>query len=256
MSFDDSKRELIMQHFEQLQNTFSGLQLKESENGRFIVAGNLSFTASHNGKTIKDDYDIEIVIPNNYPQNPPIVKETSNKIPPDKDNHVNSKDGTLCLGAPLAVRRTFAQGRNLLWFVKEQVVQFLFSHSYKRDYGKSPSGELSHDTKGLLEYYKELFSVQDNWHVLGLLKILADNNYKGHTLCPCGSGQKLRHCHGGILMEIKEYQKPNDFLVEHLSIFKFLNESGTKQNLRECMPNAVSKSMRKHKRKPFVKRLA
>ena len=65
--------------------------------------------------------------------------------------------------------------------------------------------------EGILEYYKELFSVQDGWQVLGLLKILADDNYKGHTLCPCGSGQKLRNCHGNLLREIKEYQKPADF---------------------------------------------
>jgi len=251
MVFDESKRELIMQHFEQLQNTFSGLQLKEDADGKFIVAGNISFTASHDGKTIKDDYDIEITIPDDYPQSPPTVKETASRIPRDKDNHVYPSDGTLCFGAPLAVKRTFAQERNLLWFVKEQVVQFLFSHSYKREYGTMPFGELSHGPKGILEYYQELFSVQDGWQVLGLLKILADDNYRGHTLCPCGSGQKLRHCHGDLLREIKEYQRPDAFLTEHLSIFKLLNGNSTKQNLREYIPAKVLKYKKKQKGKPI-----
>jgi len=253
MGFDDGKRELIMQHFEELQNMFSGLQLKEDADGKFIVAGNISFTASHDGKAIKDDYDIEMSIPDDYPQNPPTVKETSNKIPKNKDNHVYPSNGTLCFGAPLAVKRTFAQERNLLWFVKEQVVRFLFSHSYKREYGTMPFGELAHGPEGILEYYRELFSVHDNWHVLGLLKILADNNYRGHTLCPCGSGQKLRNCHGNLLREIKEYQKPADFLTEHLSIFNFLNGNNKPQNLREFLPNKVLKEIKK-KRKPIFKR--
>ncbi len=192
--------------------------------------------------------------PGDYPQNPPTVKETGNRIPKDKDNHVYPVDGTLCLGVPLAVKRTFAQQRNLLWYVRKQVVPFLFSHSYKREHGVMPFGELRHGSEGILDYYKELFTIEDDWSVLGLLKILADDNYKGHTLCPCGSNQKLRHCHGNILREIKEYQSRNSFLAEHVGIFKLLNEQGKKQNLTEYMPNAVLKSVRKHKRKLNLKK--
>ncbi len=255
MSTDENKDKLIMEHFNQLQSVFSDLRLDKNGKGKFIVAGNLSFTCSHDGKTIKDDYDIEMLIPDDYPQRPPTVKETASRIPRDKDNHVYPSDGTLCLGAPLAAKRTFAQERNLLWFAREQVVRFLFSHSYKREYGIMPFGKLTHGPEGIMEYYKELFSVQDDWHVLGLLKILADDNYRGHTLCPCDSGQKLRYCHGDLLREIKEYQKPTDFLTEHLSIFKFLDgKNNAPDNVGEYIPQKVLKYKKNRKRKPILKR--
>ncbi len=253
MAVDNAKDKLITEHYKELNSVFSDLQLKRNGDGRFYLVGNLSFTCSHNDKTIRDDYDIEILIPEDYPRNPPKVKEISNKIPRNKDNHVYPSDGTLCLGAPLAVKRTFAQERTLLWFTREQVARFLFSYSYKQKYGVMPFGELPHGPEGLLKYYKDLFLVADNWVVLGLLKVLADDNYRGHTVCPCGSGQKLRNCHGDILREIKEYQKPADFLTEHLSVFNFVKGDNNPNNLQEYLPRKVLKEIRK-RRKPTFKR--
>ena len=51
--------------------------------------------------------------------------------------------GNFCLGAPIEVRRRFAGHKNLLRFIEDQVIPYLFSYSYKRDYGKLPFGELS-----------------------------------------------------------------------------------------------------------------
>jgi len=249
MSTDENKDTLIMEHFNQLQSVFSDLRLDKNGKGKFIVAGNLSFTCSHDGKTIKDDYDIEMLIPDDYPQRPPTVKETASRIPRDKDNHVYSSDGTLCLGAPLAVKRTFAQERNLLWFVRAQVVCFLFSHSFKGKYGIMPFGELTHGPEGILEYYKELFSVQDDWHVLGLLRILADDNYRGHTLCPCGGGKCLRNCHGDILFEVRNYQTPNEFMKEYIEIFDLLYKKNKEIDIREYIPKKALRSIMKRRRK-------
>ena len=244
------KKDLVNAHFRDLKNVFSKPELKEIKNGRFIITGNLSFTACHDGKSVKDDYDVEIEIPSDYPQNPPTVKETSHKIPRNMDNHVNPKNGSICLGAPLAVKRTFAKERTLLWFVREQLIRFLSSYSYKRDYGLYPNGELSHGNKGLLEYYRDLFSVQDNWQVLGLIKLLADDNYRGHALCPCGSNKKVRNCHGNFLREIRNCQRPYNFMEEHLSILKLLSANNTDNKaLRKYVPKNVLKYINKGKRK-------
>jgi hypothetical protein len=219
----NSKRDLITEQYKKLHETFSGLELKETIDGRFTITGKLGFTKRHDGKTIQDDYDIEIAIPDDYPQNPPTVKEIGNKIPRDKDNHVNSTDGTLCLGAPLAVKETFAQRRNLLWFVKEQVVRFLFNNSYKRDYGVRPDGELPHYGKGLLEYYYEFFGTTDNITVLEFLRILANNHYDDHSICPCGSGNKIRKCHYRILKKARRLQSAKKFQYELAQIMIDLN---------------------------------
>jgi len=226
MTTKKTKGEIITEHFKGLNSLFRDLQLNQNGDDRFIVSGNLSFTCSHNGKTIKDDYDIEILIPQNYPQNPPIVKEIGNKIPKIKDNHINPADETLCLGAPLAVKRTFSQQRNLLWFVREQVVRFFFSHSYKRDFGTAPYGELHHEEQGLIEYYSDLFSVKDVSVMLKLLFILCDHSNNEHALCPCLSGQKLKKCHLRIFKKIRKLQSPNDFRKEYQIIIGYLEREG------------------------------
>lgn len=254
MVINEDRKNLINEHFRELKNVFSELELKEIENGRLIITGNLSFTVCYDGKSVKDDYDVEIEIPSDYPQNPPTVKETRHKIPRNMDNHVNPKDGMLCLGAPLAVKRTFAKERSLLWFVREQLIRFLSSYSYKRDYGLFPNGKLSHGYKGLLEYYSDLFSVQDNWQVLGLLKILADDNYRGHYLCPCGSNEKVRNCHGDLLREIRDYQKSQDYMKEYLGIFNILIKNNKNKDLREYIPKKFYIDNLKKKRKLISKK--
>jgi len=248
------RKDLVNAHFRDLKNVFSDLELKEIENGRFIITGNLSFTVCHYGKSVKDDYDVEIEIPSDYPQNPPTVKEISHKIPRNMDNHVNQEDGTLCLGAPLAVKRTFAKERSLLWFVRAQLIRFLSSYSYKRDYGLFPNGELSHGDKGMLEYYSDLFSVQDNWQVLGMLKILADDNYRGHALCPCGSNKKVRNCHGALLKEIRDYQKTTDYMIEYINILNLLKSNNPNKNLIKYIPKELIKHKKKKKRKLITKK--
>jgi hypothetical protein len=217
------KRELLKKQTQQLKEHFCGLDLAEIEPGKFIVKGNLGFEITYKGEVIRDDYDIEVIIPNDFPDNPPFVKETGNKIPKHRDYHVNISDGTLCLGAPIAVKNTFAKQRSLLWFIEKQVVPFLFGISYKIKHGEFPFGELSHGAKGLLEHYKELFSVKSNLAVLELLWLLAIGNYDESDMCPCDSGLKIKKCHRKVLKKTRNRQRPEDFYNEYLSMLMFLN---------------------------------
>jgi hypothetical protein len=214
--------ELLKKHIDKLNAVFPGLRLSEKMNGRYSVIGNLNFTVKYNGNTIKDDYDIEIIIPDTYPQCPPTVQEVGNKIFQCPDNHIYG-DGTFCFGAPLAVRYTFSQYRDLLWFVREQVVRFLFNHSYKRDFGIRPDGELSHGPKGLLEYYYELLNTQDNVTVMEFLRLLSENRYDDQSSCPCGSGRKIRRCHYRLIKKIRKLSKPEEFKQEFASIISYLS---------------------------------
>ena len=134
------------------------------------------------------------------------------------------------------------------------MIRFLSSYSYKRDYGFFPNGELSHGDKGMLEYYSDLFSVQDNWQVLGMLKILANNNYRGHVLCPCGSNKKVRNCHGDLLREIRGYQKTADYLIEYINILNLLKSNNLNKNLMKYIPKEVIKHIKKKKPKLVTKK--
>jgi len=214
--------ELLKKHIEQLNTMFPGFRLSERIDGEYSVIGNLNFTVRHDGNVVKDDYDIEIVIPDKYPQYPPTVQEVGNKILRCPGNHIND-DGTFCFGAPLAIKHTFSQHRDLLWFVREQVVRFLFNHSYKRDFGIRPDDELSHGPKGLLEYYYELFHTQDNITVLEFLRLLSEQQYDDQGLCPCGSGRKIRKCHYRLIKKIRKLSKPEEFRIELAGIMYYLN---------------------------------
>lgn len=222
MSSNNDIRNVIIKHLRKLQEKFPHLELI---NDSFLIRGNLGFSVTFNDKVVRDDYDVEILIPDNYPQTPPKVREIGNKIPKNKDNHIISDDETLCLGAPLAVKITFAQQRNLLWFVEKQVVPHLFSHSYKRDYGQPPFDNLSHGPKGLLEYYKELFATKDNIVALDFLRILSSERYDDYANCPCGSGLKIKKCHYRILKKARKQQRPEEFyneLRQIVNIFPYL----------------------------------
>jgi hypothetical protein len=214
--------ELLKKHMDRLKPMFPNLKLTEKVNGMYSIIGNIGFTVKYDDKVIKDDYDIEITIPDAYPQFPPTVQETGNRILRQPDNHIND-DGTFCFGAPLAVKHTFAQQRDLLWFVREQVVRFLFNHSYKRDYGIRPDGELSHGANGLLEFYYDLFGTRDNFTVLGFLRILSKEKYDEHDLCPCGSGRKIRKCHYRLVKKVRRLHKAEEFQYELVQIISYLS---------------------------------
>lgn len=226
MSLSNEKIRLLEQHVIKLNQKFPNFVCKQRDT-KTVVIGVLPFCAIYNDKTIIDEYEIEILIPDNYPDSPPTVKEIQGKIP--EDFHRNKDAGsTLCLGTPIAVARKFKENSNLLDFVEKQVVPFLFSYSYYKEHGEMPYGELPHGGEGIIKHYNEIFNINDDISVLGFLRILADNDYRGHHICPCGSNKKIRQCHGKILRDINEYQKSEDFLYEYNQVGTYIANSKKK----------------------------
>lgn len=199
---------LIQEQYEELRARFDRLNLQKCDDGQWHIQGILGFSAEYSGQCIEDEYSIEIMVPDDYPKMLPGTRETANRIP--TDFHRN-KDETLCLGAPLAVRAKFEEEPTLRGYITNCLIPFLYSFSYKCQYGNMPFGELSHGGKGILEYYRELFHLDDDRAILRLIRLLAEDKYRGHLSCPCGSGKRLRSCHGSKLLEIKKLQKPSDF---------------------------------------------
>ena len=79
---------------------------------------------------------------------------------------------------------------------------YLYTYRYYEEYGIYPFGERSHGIMGDLEYIKELFNVKEWGQVFDIMHFIANFSYRGHLLCPCGSGKRLRNCHGDILMKV------------------------------------------------------
>ena len=241
MSLSDEKIRLLEQHVIELNQKFPGLVYKQKDN-RDMIVGVLPFCVIHEDRTFKDEYEIEILIPDDYPNRPPTVKETKSKIP-EKFHRNKGADSTLCLGAPIAVAKKFKENSCLLHFVEQQVVPYLFSYSYYKEHDEMPFGGLKHGGEGILSHYQEVFDISDDLSVLGLLRILADDDYRGHHSCPCGSGKGVRKCHGDILRDLKKYQDPDEFLYEYRQVWMHIR--GSEKEIPESfMSDNLLKSLR------------
>ena len=216
---------VVKEHIAEANAKFAGLTLNFKDEIAFI-AGPLAFEATYNYVRISDTYDVEIIPPSDYPNIPPTAKETGGKIPDDFHKYPN---GNLCLAAPLEVRKQFNRQPDIIGFIERLLIPYLYSFSHKLKYNYLPYGELSHGERGLSESYRELreshkskFNVTSDMEVVGLLKILAEDNYRGHIDCPCGAPTNLRKCHGTVLLELKKHQTKKYFFEEYFNLLFYL----------------------------------
>ena len=212
---------LIVRQARAVQRRHPLLSLMRTTEGALILDGQIGFTVPFESLTVQDEFRIRILFPADYPREPPIVFEVGSKIPRTFGHFMDA--GNLCLGAPVQVRMRFAKHRNLLHFIESQVVPYLFSWSYRRDYGHMPFGELEHGDLGLLQFYGTYFGTPW-WQTLRLLRYLADGKllFRG---CPCGSEIRVDRCHGPKLETLRPHLHPW-FAVEFNRIVAFLSESG------------------------------
>jgi len=219
---DDPHHILVKAQYDELSGKYPDLSL-EHKDGMWVIKGSLDFYATYEEIKIRESFQVEMLIPKDYPNILPIVKETSGNIPRTFHKY---DDDSLCLGAPTDVHKKFSEKPSLLGFVDNLVIPYLFSFSYHEQHGVMPYGELSHGGKGLIEYYTDYLGVNSEFAVLSFLKTLASDNYRGHHDCPCGSGKKIRRCHGKELLELKMIQNPYGFLRDYLIVLGYMKNAG------------------------------
>jgi hypothetical protein len=186
-----------------------------------VIEGDLHFIAAYNGVQIEDTYKIKIVLPHDYPNSLPVTKEIGNRIP---SYFHKFTDDSLCLEVYAKIKLEFSEKPSLLFYIQRFVVQYLFSYSYKKTYGELPYGERSHGDLGILEFYHELLGISDSSSIIGALRILAKGVYRGHHLCFCGSGLKLRSCHGQIIRNLIDKKLNQQFRNDLISIINYNKE--------------------------------
>jgi len=184
-----------------------------------------SFTISpknYKGKSvlIKDEYEVKIVLPKSGSNDLPKVFETASRITevaknkslPKYDLHFNFDDSA-CLYVAGKETEYFPEGFDFKIFINHLVIPFFYAQSYFQKFEKWPWGEYSHGMLGLFEWYNERedHSQADVDQMLNRLKLSGEwgsiaqrfkggSWVKGHSLCLCGSGNKIRKCHNSALM--------------------------------------------------------
>ncbi len=151
-----------------------------------------TFPIIHNDIEL-DRFGIEIEVPNTFPKDVPIVRETAGRIPYVADWHAFT-NGVLCIVVPEEWLLN-AEAGSIIAFLDGPVRNFLLNHALAERGMARPMGERQHGSKGLLDAYGELVGSTVPHSTEKYLDYLTAKKLKSHWKCPCGSEKQIRHCH-------------------------------------------------------------
>lgn len=147
-----------------------------------------------NGAEYLLDHSIQMELPENYPQELPITSEFGEKKVKNFP-HINPDvKGTFCLGTEMDIRRRLKPDYSLEEYI-QLIAEFLGTYKYYNEYGVFPYGDRGHGTVGIIEAYKDIFSVSTKQQILNLMRIDKLKNGYRNKMCPCNSGIKFKNCH-------------------------------------------------------------
>jgi hypothetical protein len=152
------------------------------------------------------EYGICILLVDRYPKQLPVLFCNDPKLPIGNiDRHIMD-DGSACLGIYADLMIRWLRKPDIVNFLENFAAPFLVWQAYFDAHQRPPSwGQRSHFADGILEYYAELLGVGKRKSVVDFMKLLARKNQpKGHEMCPCGSGKRLRNCHRQLLYSTRE----------------------------------------------------
>ena len=228
-----------------------GLQQAPTTGPETILCGPLPFEAAPDGLApITASFEIEMLIPEEYPEILPGVKETGGNIASEYE-HVFA-GGTLCLAVPIEMRRVFHRQPSLLGFVNNLVIPYFYGYCHWKEHGEHPFGEHKHGGEGVLEYYTDRLQLRDEDTAMAFVCFLHEHGYRGHHDCPCGSGRRLRKCHGPTLLDLHRHHTPLtlqhdlSWALDHYEK-KFLREK--QQYLPDKLAKQIHRILRRRNRR-------
>ena len=160
-------------------------------------------------------YSVSIELSSGYPRAVPITRCDPREVEPSRDRHINEHSGEACLCVRSELRVNWPQGSSITRFIEQLVMPFLVGQFYYDTHGHWPAErERSHGVPGIIEAYGDFCNRLGNQSpeaIERLMRLLARKNHpKGHELCPCGSGSRLRSCHADAVRELRELVDPQN----------------------------------------------
>ncbi|MEM5491846.1 SEC-C domain-containing protein [Hoeflea sp. AS16] len=181
-------------------------ELAVSSTDTFIVLEGLFVVSGPEGPF--DAYQVKVLITAGFPTENPVVFEQGGRIPRTVNRHVFPEEGSCCLGVWEEWLLT-APDHRFETFLTGPMQDYFISQTYFEANGMWPFGERSHGMLGVVEAYSDLLEVpQDAKIIVAYLNLLSLSQIKGHQLCPCGSGRRLRHCHRDELQRLSSKVSP------------------------------------------------
>ena len=164
-------------------------------------------------------FDIRIFVPQNYPHCVPKVQELSTLIPRDVDWHID-EDGTCCVDINHKMTHMARIGINLSDFITQKVYSFFANQLFKMSKGAYAGEEYEHHFAGVVQFYQEDLGLNQK-QAIPMLEAILGGAIGRNGKCPCGSVQKLKHCHLISFSFLKSMER--DQLRRDLRSFKALS---------------------------------
>jgi len=176
--------------------------LKPTDSAAVRLSGRLMFAMQPSDlERIEDAFEIEMVIPSDFPNVPPSVWELGGRIPSNIHKH---RDGSLCLGTPAGLKLALRQAPTLLGFVNACVVPYLYGFLYFSRHGRFPFGEAAHGVAGIRQGFAELLHLRNEKLAQEFVKLAGMRKRDANkVVCPCGSGRRLGKCHNVVVNDLR-----------------------------------------------------
>ncbi len=189
-------RDYLSDEIERFLDAFPNMTTASFRGRGRLLRGQFYFAAREKGEEIIEaTYHLEFLIPRNFPQALPEVRELDGRIPRHDDYHVHP-NGSLCLGAPLRLLMILRERPGLVSYAHNCVIPYLYAIickiQGKKDYA---FGELKHGKDGRYCDYAGLFGLKNKDEVDYCFELLGMKRRRANKLlCPCGCGKILRKC--------------------------------------------------------------
>lgn len=172
-----------------------------------------------------NSFDINVVVPRNYPYGFPLLFETSNKFEHIPDRHIN-EEGSCCVCSLQESDLISQKGIAIKDFFLGYVVPYLANQLYFDSEEEWANGDYEHGAEGILQFYRELFEMEPIHEVINLLSFFNTHKMNRNDNCFCGKKEKLKRCHLQTYTIIKDLSKARieyDILVLKWLSRKLLN---------------------------------
>lgn len=220
----------------QVEGKYPRLKFFTYKNEILALRGPIDLTV---GSDVFDSYEIEIIFTDQHPSEAPLVRETAERIPRILDRHIYEKSGFFCLGPRLAVKEAWMKNHNVISFLSDPVISFLANQSYYERTGEWKNGEYAHGKKGIIQYYRERFNINDERELVLVLNSVIEGVKIGRNdPCFCKSGKKAKKCHLNLALELQRLGDKNIFIADlkNLSSDTKTSELQEKQALNVATP--------------------
>jgi hypothetical protein len=219
----DDPHEFSEEEIAQVTSVFPGLKLIS----KYALEGIIEFYKEDRDYRIKDSYKIAIMASKGYPTKIPLVFERGGRtqsiadryhLKDIRDLHYNTELKSACVCVKQEEKIMFPPGSNLVDFINNLVIPYLYGLSYFEEQGRWPWGERSHGVLGLLEFYAESSDELTKSSIEEVSETFRkDPNWKEYSkqlqkprkdrACPCGSKKAFSKCHSKAwqgLLNLKE----------------------------------------------------